>query len=155
MSFLQKISYVHKVLQPGEQVLKIGKLHWIIYQPAIIVFILAVLVFWIMGTSYFVINIVEFVVLAAAVCLAVAAWLDQLMTEIAVTNRRVIYKRGFIWRYTAEMNMDKVESVTVTQSILGRILNYGSIHIRGTGEGIKELNTISKPIEFRNSITSR
>jgi hypothetical protein len=45
----------------------------------------------------------------------------------------------FIRRHTAEMNMDKVESVTVTQSILGRMLDYGTIHVRGTGVGIEHL----------------
>jgi hypothetical protein len=71
---------------------------------------------------------------------AAVAWFNQWITEIAVTNLRVIYKWGFIRRHTAEMNMGKVESVTVSQTILGRLLNYGSIpygqkieRIEGTG----------------------
>jgi uncharacterized membrane protein YdbT with pleckstrin-like domain len=51
------------------------------------------------------------------------------ITEIAVTDRRIIYKRGFINRHTEEMNMDKVASVDVDQSILGRILDYGTVHV--------------------------
>ena len=50
-----------------------------------------------------------------------------------MTDRRIIYKRGFISRHTEEMNMDKVASVDVDQSILGRILDYGTIHVIGTG----------------------
>ena len=69
-----------------------------------------------------------------------------------MTSRRVIYKRGFIKRYTAEMNMDKVESVVVTQSILGRVLGYGTIHVRGTGEGIEHLHDIRAPLALRNCI---
>jgi uncharacterized membrane protein YdbT with pleckstrin-like domain len=72
-----------------------------------------------------------------------------------VTNLRVIDKRGFIKRYTAEMNMDKIESVTVTQSILGRMLDYGSVHVRGTGVGIEHLHQIRAPIMLRNCITAR
>ena len=53
------------------------------------------------------------------------------ITEIAVTDRRVIYKRGFITRHTVEMNMDKVASVDVDQSILGRMLDYGTVHVSG------------------------
>jgi uncharacterized membrane protein YdbT with pleckstrin-like domain len=68
----------------------------------------------------------------------------------------VIYKRGFIKRYTAEMNMDKVESVDVNQSIMGRLLGYGSIEIRGTGgQGIKQLDRIADPIGTRNAITAK
>ena len=87
--------------------------------------------------------------------IAIAAWFNQWITEIAVTNKRVIYKRGFIRIYTAEMNMDKIESVIVTQSILGRILDYGSIHVRGTGEGMEHLHGIRAPLALRNCITSK
>ncbi|MGA9197580.1 MAG: PH domain-containing protein, partial [Pseudolabrys sp.] len=53
------------------------------------------------------------------------------------------------------MNMDKVESVDVDQSILGRMLNYGDITIRGTGVGIEPLSNIDAPLEFRNQVTAR
>jgi uncharacterized membrane protein YdbT with pleckstrin-like domain len=74
--------------------------------------------------------------------------------EIAVTDYRVIYKSGFISRRTAEMNMNKIESVVVDQSILGRLLDYGSIHIRGTGSGLEKLNKVSDPITLRNTIAA-
>jgi hypothetical protein len=51
------------------------------------------------------------------------------------------------------MNMDKVESVQIDQSILGRMLDYGDVTILGTGEGFETLRTITSPIELRNSIT--
>ena len=70
-----------------------------------------------------------------------------------VTDRRVIYKKGLIRRQTNEMNMDKVESVKIDQSILGRMLDYGDVTILGTGEGFETLRTIASPIELRNSIT--
>ncbi len=63
-----------------------------------------------------------------------SAWFKRWTTEIDVTNRRIVYKRGFIKRHTVEMNMDKVESVDVDQSVLGRLLNYGDITIHGTGD---------------------
>jgi uncharacterized membrane protein YdbT with pleckstrin-like domain len=72
---------------------------------------------------------------------------------MAVTNRRVIYKKGLVRRQTNEMNMDKVESVQVKQSIVGRILDYGTVTILGTGEGFETLRTIASPIALRNSIT--
>ena len=78
------------------------------------------------------------------VVLFVYAWFIRWITEIAVTDQRVIYKRGFICRQTAEMNMDKVESVDVDQSILGRLLDYGTIHVeRARGAGIEHSRTRS------------
>jgi uncharacterized membrane protein YdbT with pleckstrin-like domain len=68
---------------------------------------------------------------------------------------RVVHKTGFIRRQTFEMSLDKVESVDVNQSILGRILNYGDVSIFGVGEGNKTIETIASPLAFRNSITTR
>jgi uncharacterized membrane protein YdbT with pleckstrin-like domain len=72
-----------------------------------------------------------------------------------VTNFRVVHKTGFITRKTFEMSLDKVESVDVDQTILGRILNYGDVTIRGVGEGVEKIETIASPLAFRNSITVR
>jgi uncharacterized membrane protein YdbT with pleckstrin-like domain len=85
----------------------------------------------------------------------IRAWFARWTTEIAVTNRRVIFKRGFIRRRTIEMNMDKVESVDVDQSILGRVFDYGDVTIRGTGAGLEPLRTIDSPLEFRNAVIAR
>jgi hypothetical protein len=53
------------------------------------------------------------------------------------------------------MSVDKVESVDVNQSILGRILNYGDVTVLGVGEGGKTLDMIASPLSFRNAITAR
>ena len=80
------------------------------------------------------------------------AWLRRLSTEIAVTDRRIILKRGLIQRHTIEINMDKVESVDVDQSILGRIFDYGTVTVHGTGAGIEPLCNVSAPIALRNAV---
>ena len=78
------------------------------------------------------------------VVLLIQEWFRWWITEIAVTNRRVIYKKGLIRRQTNEMNVDKVESVQINQSILGRLLDYGDVTILGTGEGFETLRTIAE-----------
>ena len=85
------------------------------------------------------------------------AWFIRWITEFAVTDRRVISKRGFIWRKTEEMNMDKVETVDVDQSILGRLLDYGTIRIMGTGRQPNEIavRRIAAPFTLRNAITAK
>ena len=73
-------------------------------------------------------------------------------TEMAITNRRVIAKFGFIWRKTFEIDRQKVESVKVDQSILGRILDYGTVTITGTGSSSEPVQNIDSPLEFRNKL---
>jgi uncharacterized membrane protein YdbT with pleckstrin-like domain len=69
--------------------------------------------------------------------------------EFAITNHRIIVKIGLISRRTLEMNLNKVETVNVDQSILGRMLGYGTIRIVGTGGTNEVFENISHPIEFR------
>lgn len=149
------MSYVERVLQPGEQVRHISSIHWILYWPGVAVALLAVAAYW-FGEARLLPRAWQYTAYAlalVAVVLLVKEWLQWWITEIAVTNRRVIYKRGLIRLQTNEMNMDKVESVQVNQSILGRMFDFGTVRILGTGEGFEALRTIAGPIKLRNSIT--
>ena len=161
------MSYVKSVLQPGERVIMQARLHWIVYWQAIVFLVLAIIagawggpsgvgaMMWLVSAALLVLFVVMFA----------RAWFIRWITEIAVTDRRIIYKRGFINRHTEEMNMDKVASVDVDQSILGRVLDYGTIHVLGTGgaqstddnraRGIEHLHRIASPLALRNAITAK
>lgn len=73
-------------------------------------------------------------------------------TEIAVTTSRLVLKEGVIARNVDEMNIDRIESVHVTQTILGRILGYGVVMVRGMGIGEIILPTVANPVLFRRAI---
>jgi uncharacterized membrane protein YdbT with pleckstrin-like domain len=149
--------YIDDILQPGEKVLYSTNAHWIFYLPAIAAWIPALALFLLSrGVEARGVATMWLVLAAAAALVAVLAtakaWFHVWTTETDVTNLRVVHKTGFIKRRTFEMSLDKVESVDVNQTILGRILNYGSVTVRGVGEGIE---TIASPLDFRNHITAR
>jgi uncharacterized membrane protein YdbT with pleckstrin-like domain len=73
-------------------------------------------------------------------------------TEVAVTNKRVIMKRGFISRTTIEIALPKVESVQVAQSIWGRMFDFGSITISGAGNPQEAIHGIATPMAFRKAV---
>ncbi len=73
-------------------------------------------------------------------------------TEIAITSSRLIYKRGLVARYVGEINIDRIEGINVLQGVLGRIMGYGRILIRGMGVGEVVLPPIADPISFRKAI---
>ncbi len=153
------MSYVKSVLQPGENIRYVTDIHWKVYFPGFLLMIVAGAVYLIglqsvargAGAVWHVIAGVLF--LSAAVMLFIG-WFKRLTTEVAVTDKRIIYKRGFISRYTIEMHLDKVESVDVDQSVLGRIFGYGDIIIRGVGASLEPLRNIELPIEFRSHVTT-
>ena len=134
--------------------------HWIFYFPAIVAWIVA-LILLILSRSGVADAIVLLCLSASALVALLAlywtvkAWFHRFTTETDVTNLRVVHKTGFITRKTFEISLDKVESVDVDQSILGRILNYGDVTIRGVGEGVETIKTIAHPLQFRNNITAR
>lgn len=154
------MSYVQKVLQPGEELRYQAQIHWITYWHGLAWLLAAGIVRMIMPAAWrggFVMDAVTILLIGGGLYFLARAWFDWWITEIAVTNRRVIYKRGFISRTTSEMHMDKIESVKIDQSILGRILDYGKVTVLGTGSGTELLGKIDEPIaaplELRNHIT--
>jgi uncharacterized membrane protein YdbT with pleckstrin-like domain len=152
--------YIDDILQPGEKVLYSTNAHWIFYWPAIAAWIVAVVLFF-ESRAALTESIVLLCLSAAAVAALAAlywtakAWFHRWTTETDVTNLRVVHKTGFVTRKTFEMSLDKVESVDVNQSILGRILNYGDVTVHGVGEGEETIATIASPLDFRNYITAR
>jgi uncharacterized membrane protein YdbT with pleckstrin-like domain len=152
--------YIDDILQPGEKVLYSTNAHWIFYWPAIAAWIVAI-VLLILSRATVTESVVLLCLSASAVAAIAAlywtlkAWFHRWTTETDVTNLRVVHKTGFIKRRTFEMSLDKVESVDVNQSILGRMLNYGDVTILGVGEGKETISTIASPLAFRNFITAR
>lgn len=73
-------------------------------------------------------------------------------TEIAVTNKRIIYKKGLIARHVGEIGIDRIEGVSVSQGVWGRVWDYGRVSIRGMGVGEVTLPPIEMPISFHKAI---
>ena len=150
------MSYVREVLQPGEEIRFRTNVHWLVYLPALVMFVVGVaFALWYTATAsqHLMLLILSCLSAVAGVLLFIPAWLKRFGTEIAVTDRRVIYKT--VQRDTTEINMAKIESVDVSQSILGRVFGFGTLTIRGTGETIEALRNIASPLQFRNAIMVR
>lgn len=153
------MAYYTKVLQPGERVLRIGRLHWLIYLKALLVVLLALAILatliWISDLQLArYVEIVAGVVAVIGLLMMAAVAIRQSTTEIVVTDRRVIFKRGVLSRHTVEMNLSKIETVDVEQGLLARMLDYGTVIIRGTGSGFEPLRRVGSPLGIRNAIVA-
>jgi uncharacterized membrane protein YdbT with pleckstrin-like domain len=154
------VGYVDNNLITGEAVTYRARLHWILFvKPVLIGLALIAIVAWIFYAadlgkvlSAQVALLVWVGVLVISAVPVLAAFLTWHSAEFAVTNKRVILKTGFIQSKTAEMFLNKIESVGVDQSIGGRILGYGTIVIRGTGGSLEPFHRVSAPLRFRNEI---
>ncbi len=78
--------------------------------------------------------------------------LKKWTTEIILTDKRILYKRGFFFVNINEVDIEQLASDNVEQSLLGRILDYGDLHIRCIEADDIWLPPIAKPYEFRNAL---
>ena len=152
--------YIDEILQPGEKLLYSTTVHWIIYLRGL--FALAVALAAVVYATSVDNSAGKIALLGLAIFCAlygvvdlVRAWFRRWTTEFDVTDRRVVHKSGFIERRTIEMNMDKIESIDVNQTLLGRIFDYGEVVISGVGESWDPIFMIGSPLKFRNHITAR
>jgi uncharacterized membrane protein YdbT with pleckstrin-like domain len=123
-------SYIDKVLIGGEQVL---------YRARISLWTLAPLL--VLG--------VVLLPIGVGLIFLLWAWGRYASTELAITNKRVIAKTGLIQRKTVEMFIAKVESIQVEQSVLGRLLDYGTVVISGTGIHSAPFKGVADPLTLR------
>jgi uncharacterized membrane protein YdbT with pleckstrin-like domain len=142
------MSYIDQNLMAGEQVIYKGKLHWVLFVPAVSVLILGLLLLAVNGT-------VGGIVIALAVIDLIIAYLNYTTSEFGVTNKRIMIKVGIIRRHSLETLLKKVESITVNQTIIGRMLGYGTIVVSGTGGTPEPFHKISNPLEFRKQVNEQ
>jgi uncharacterized membrane protein YdbT with pleckstrin-like domain len=149
------MSYVDKILEPGEAVRYRTTISWTVYSRGAVVGLMA------LGCAYLGFKTSAGWLIAVSAALAAIALVALLFaqvkratTEIAVTDRRIVFKRGLIRRHTVEMNMQKVESVDVDQSLLGRLFDYGDVTVRGVGSTFERLDFIDAPLRLRNTVTA-
>ena len=124
------MSYVDESLVEGETLIHRARVSWWSQFPLLLL------------------GIVTLVVVVGLIVLAMA-WIRVRSTELAITNRRVIAKSGFVKRHTVEINLDKVEALKVEQGVWGRMLNFGTIFISGAGTSVAPIRDIAGPLVFR------
>jgi uncharacterized membrane protein YdbT with pleckstrin-like domain len=157
------LSYVENNLIPGEQVLyKTGR-HWIVLfwpvffacfigLPALLLFLGSIFSIGDKSGSAGGTTISSLAFLAIAGLLVFLGHLSRAATEMAVTNKRIVIKIGVFNRRTFELLLSKVESIGVEEGMLGRMLGYGSVVVRGTGGTPEPFKTIAHPLEFRRQV---
>jgi len=139
------MSYIDKNLMDTEAVVYRGRLHWIVFAWPVI-WLFAAIALFIFGGDAAAGGILCFVI---ALFVFLFSYLTYKRAEFGITNKRVIAKAGFVRRASIEVLLNKVEGIQVDQGIIGRVLNFGSITINGTGGTREPFHKISAPLEFR------
>ena len=141
-----------KNLLEGERVVyKTGLHKWILIWPSLL--ILLSIVFFIVaaaaGPNGYGSAIFWGLLFWVGVLFAITARLDYSTAHLFITNKRVILKAGYMRKISKEMFLDKVQGIDIDQSIIGRMLNYGFLRMKGIGVNNITMKNVREPFEFR------
>ena len=155
------MGYIDKNLIDGENVVYEARLHWVLFiRPALLSLIfltIATALFYFASDS---INSdgelwmrrIGGVSIVLAILPLVVGVFRRSAREYAVTNKRVVMQNGVMGRMTEEVFLNKIESIGVDQSVMGRMLGFGTVTIRGTGGSFGPFERVSAPLELRRQI---
>lgn len=153
--------YIHKTLLDDEQIIYMTHPHWIVYVPSACCIAITICFalfghLWpgmhiqIAGFSFF------WLLLIGLSLVSLIAWLKAFIyhrcSEFGVTNKRVLIKMGWIQRDALEIFLDKIEAMHVDQTVMGRLLGYGSLVIVGTGGSKDPYTNVPRPLHFRKVV---
>lgn len=152
------MGYIEQNLMPNEQVIYRAQLHWAMFVAPVFVMLVGLIFFGVLvvgrivfGTFLF-IAILPFLLGFISFLGAIASYLT---TEFALTDKRVIAKTGVAQRRSLELLLPKIESISITQPLAGRLLDYGTIVVTGTGGTKERFNNVAAPLELRNKVNAQ
>jgi uncharacterized membrane protein YdbT with pleckstrin-like domain len=146
------MGYVASHLLPNEQLRYQAHLHKIIFLgPAAVALAGAAIATFLLPIA----PLLSPLALAVTALPLLGAYITYTSSEFAVTDKRVIIKVGWLRRKTLELMLGKVEGIGVDQGITGRLLDFGTITVTGTGGSDERFLNIAAPLEFRRQVQAQ
>lgn len=143
------MQYIKSSLTNSEKLVYAARPHWIVFSPVVFVFIMALLIAWYVP-PYLVISKPAYYGMMGLACFTfIKAFIFYMTTEYGITSQRIIMKRGLIRRWSIEVFLHRIEGIHIDQTIMGRILNYGTVMIVGTGGTKDACFYVVNPLHFR------
>jgi uncharacterized membrane protein YdbT with pleckstrin-like domain len=161
------MAYVDKILLPDEHIVYAATLHWVIYLRGLVMTAAAGLIAFFSnvllrlafgeqlgGQFAKPVALIAAVVVLSGAALLLGAYIRQTSTEIVVTNKRLIAKYGFISRTTFEILINRITGANFDQTVVGRLMGFGTILVHGAGGEISPIDEVSDPQLFYRALVS-
>jgi uncharacterized membrane protein YdbT with pleckstrin-like domain len=153
------LKYVESLLGKNEQILWRARQHWIVlsanFAINLFIFIAIVALSVLLGKIDFTQPVSGWVLLALLIPIVWFGWefLQWWAEEYLITTTRVVQTEGLVNKHTKDSALEKINDITLNQSVLGRILNYGDLAIiTGSDMGTNVLKRLAKPVEFKKTL---
>lgn len=143
------MGFIEKRLLNDETIIYRAKISWkVVIWPIL----LLILLFWISSKIH---PIAVFFAVIFSIYFIIQVAIIIRTTEFALTNRRIIAKKGIIQRHSIEILLSKVESISVSQPLVGRIFGFGTVTVTGSGGTQEYFKSIDNPIELRKRVNEQ
>ncbi|MBN2048475.1 MAG: PH domain-containing protein [Anaerolineaceae bacterium] len=143
------MGYIENNLGAGEVVvyrarLSFAVLFWPLIESALLIWL-----------STFFHELVVYLAIFLSIKIVLPKLFTILTTQFALTNRRIIAKKGFIKHRTIDILLNHVESITISQPIDGRLFGFGTVTVKGSGGTREFFTSISSPTKLRNQVNEQ
>lgn len=165
------MSYIRKIVGSDEKLIGIARLHWIYIVQGLVWFMACVAFAQLLDSIiYYALSMMPVTSEGAGVkLLALNSWLTPfalmfgaaicsiyvikvLTTEIGMTSRRIIYKRGWMFIKTKEIEIEEIRGENLDLGYLGRVLGYGYLNLDCRFIGDISLPAIENPEQFLRAL---
>lgn len=131
-----------------DDIVYIGKLHWVLFLAPIMLIGISIYCYF---NVYSLDTVSLFFIVIGLVWLLVI-WGTYHFSSLIIKKKQIILRTGILVRQTVDIPFSKIESIDIRQSILGSLLNYGSLMITGTGGSRQAIQFLRKPLTCRRYI---
>ena len=151
------MSYIQKNLMDNERVIYTTKLNWTLYIKSFVLILIGLTLFVDSSHSInnYLVSLASIILFLAGIFSAAVTYIKIRTFEFAVTNKRVLIKHGILRTESFEIMLNKVEAIYVEQNIIERIVNSGTIIIKGTGGSQNPLRNVDNPFQFRIAVNEQ
>ncbi|MCX7117972.1 MAG: PH domain-containing protein [Legionellales bacterium] len=125
-----------------------ARLHWVIFFLPVFLFCLGVF----LGYQFPMLHDVSLLFMVFSLAWGVMAWITYHYSSLTIKKNQVILRTGFWVRQTMDIPLSKIESIDIRRSILGSVLQYGTLVITGTGGSRQMIDFLNQPLTCRRYI---
>lgn len=146
--------YVERLLGANEKIIIRRRQHWFIWVPRLFLYALIAVAIGVasalLGAVTGGVGAFGAVFVAIPLFLIVKELIDWWTEEYILTNQRIIQSEGFINKTVLDSSLEKINDVLLTQSVLGRVFDYGDIKILTSSTiGVNRLDKLASPVQFK------
>ena len=135
-------------INQDNNIIYIARLHWIIFIPPIILFILSLSLMVYITDAYFA---GAFGILLSVLWMF-SVWITYEYASLTIKDKQIILRTGFLMRQITDIPITKIASIDIRQSIMGSMLRYGALIVTGTGGTRQYINFLNNPLICRRHI---